>query len=493
MSADTVADRRTHPATVPLHFLKQAPSTLLGLPAAFAFMSDVGWVTVLRFAGLLAVAVLVLFWLAWRSFRYGVGAHDIVIESGLLNRTRRSIPFNRIQDVDIERGPLQRLYGLAKIRIETGGSAKDEGLIDSVTLAEADRLRAAVRAGRTGGLIEAEDAVAAPAGRTVFAMSVSRVLIAGLFNFSLVYLAGLFGLLQTFKEVLPFDIYDPGRWLGLVDERLRGQVTGGAIIAVLLVALVVGVLFGIARTLAKDYGFQLSVEGERFRRTRGLFTRSEVVLAKKRVQLALFRTGPLRKAVGWGELHFQTLSGEAASGARQSVAPLANDDEVAAILAEQGRLTLPDPASLVMVSSRHIVRTFVSNALLPFLIILAAGIAWRPALLALLIVPLLVAVALLERRFHRYALTDELLFIKRGVWKQQLWIVPAARTQTVRMTRTFVQRRLGLATLAFDTAGAPVLGGPQIVDIRLERARALADTLSARLRSYSGKKSGTER
>ena len=142
-------------------------------------------------------------------------------------------------------------------------------------------------------------------------------------------------------------------------------------------------------------------------------------------------------------------------------------------------LTFPDPASLAMVSSRHLVRTFASNALLPFLIILAAGIAWRPALL--------------ERRFHRYALADELLFIKRGVWQQQLWIVPTARTQTVRMTRTFLQRRLGLATLAFDTAGAPVLGGPQIVDIRLERARALADALSARLRGYSGKKSGTER
>ena len=493
---ETVADRHVHPATVPVRLLKNAPSTLLGLPAAFAVVSRGDWSNFLGFAAASALIVLALNWLAWRRFRYGVGAHDVVIESGLLTRTRRSIPFDRIQDVDIERGPLQRLFGLATVRIETGGSAADEGLIDSVTLAEADALRAAVRAGRGGAAVPLQpDAAqaASPEARTIFSMGLGRVLAAGVFNFSLVYLAGLFGALQTFRNVLPFDVYDPGRWIGLVEERAGGRVGPGAIAAVALVALLAGLVFGIARTLAANYGFRLTAEGARFRRTRGLFTRSDVVLPKARVQLALLRTGPLRRAFGWGSLQFQTLSGAAAEGQRQSVAPLAPNGEMAAILHERGGLALPDEGAFQAVSSRHLLRILPRRVLLPLVVILAASAAWRPSLFALPLVPLLLAAALLERRFHRYLLTDDLLFIRRGVWQQDLWIVPTANIQTVTLTRGWMQRRLGLASVAVDTAGAPVLGGPGIADLRLARARDMLDTLTRAAEGHSGRKSGTDR
>src|SRR3546814_15612246 len=87
-------------------------------------------------------------------------------------------------------------------------------------------------------------------------------------------------------------------------------------------------------------------------------------------------------------------------------------------------------------------------------------------------VPPLVAVALLERRFHRYGLLSDLLFVRRGVWRQQLWIVPVAKVQSLRLSRSWLQRRLGLATLAVATAGAPALKGPPTVDVRGDRAQA---------------------
>ena len=48
--------------------------------------------------------------------------------------------------------------------------------------------------------------------------------------------------------------------------------------------------------------------------------------------------------------------------------------------------------------------------------------------------------------------------------------------------RLVVDRQV-LATVAVDTAGAPALGGPRIVDLRLERARALMDEIAAGVRS----------
>jgi putative membrane protein len=483
MNEGTVADRHVHPATIPLRFAKDLPQTLIGLPALFAFMSDTGWTYVIPIALAAAVVLILVQWLNWSRFTYGVGSHEIVIESGILSRNRRSIPFDRVQDVDIERGPLARLFGLAKVRIETGGSAKDEGVLDSVTVAEADRLRAAIRAGKAG-----HDVTAAAAGlpaeevRPIFAMAPPRVFVSGLFNFSLVYLAGIFAILQTFEAWIPFDIHDPGRWIGLVDQSAVRGFTVGAALAVLMVALLLGVVTGVVRTLARDYGFRLLGEGARLRRERGLFTRSEVVLPRNRIQLALLRSGPMRRALGFAELFFQTLSAGAGAGGQQSVAPLAKPQEVASVLQEAKGLTLPAPGSLERVSSRHVVRAAIRDVLVPLALVLGVAPFKPEALLLLPLLPILLGAAFLRRRFHRFGVKGETLFVQSGIWRQRLWIVPVRNLQAMSLSRSFLQRRLGLASLSVDTAGAPIMAGPRIVDLNLGRAHELRDELAERLK-----------
>ncbi|HYI40927.1 MAG TPA: PH domain-containing protein [Allosphingosinicella sp.] len=478
------ADRRLHPGTIALRFIKEAPQTLLALPAALAFSSKTGLSGALYLAAGLAVALLAVKWLVWRRFKYGVGAAEIVIESGVLNRNRRSIPFDRVQDVDIERTFLARLFGLAKVRIETGAGGKDEGLLDSVSLAEANRLREAVRAGCAGiapaaGATEAEG----PIQSILFAMEPPRVILSGLFNFSLVYIAGLFAILQTFDSVLPFDIYNPARWLGLVDEFLPARWTLGAIAALLLVAAVLGAIAGVLQTLARDFGFRLSLEGDRLRREQGLFTRKEAVISRRRVQLAEVSGGPVRGLFGWSGLSFQTLGAGTDRGGHQSAAPFATRSEIEAVLAEVPPLRLPPPPELIQVSRRHILRK-VAGTGVPALIVIATLSYWQPfapALLALL--PLLAAAAALERRFHRYAIGDGLLFVSRGVWRRRLWLIPIARVQSLSLSSGPIQRRLGLATLAIDTAGAAMINAPRIVDLRSEAAEALAVEISRLRRS----------
>ena len=50
---------------------------------------------------------------------------------------------------------------------------------------------------------------------------------------------------------------------------------------------------------------------------------------------------------------------------------------------------------------------------------------------------------------------------------------------------------IGLAPLSIDTAGAPMVNAPRIIDLREDKARALATQLTAA--QFSGRKSGTDR
>ncbi|HEX9947415.1 MAG TPA: PH domain-containing protein [Allosphingosinicella sp.] len=475
------ADRRLHPGTIALRFLKEAPQTLVAVPAALAFSSKTGLSGALYLAAGLTLVLLAMKWIVWRRFRYGVGPAEIVIESGVLNRNRRSIPFDRVQDVDIERTFLARLFGLAKVRIETGAGGKDEGLLDSVSLAEAHRLREVVRAGRSGAAHAAEaEAAEPPPSHILFAMHPPRLLLFGLFSFSLVYIAGLFALLQTFDRFLPFDIYDPARWVGLVDEYLPVRWTVAAIAAVALLAALLGVVAGVVRTFARDFGFRLSMEGDRFRRERGLFTRSEAVIARRRVQLAEVAGGPVRGLFGWSGLAFQTLGAGTDRGGHQSAAPFATRGEIETVLAQVPPLRLPPPPELVPVSRRHIVRS-VAGRLLPALAAVVALSYWfRPAIFLVALLPLLAVAAAVERRFHRYGLADDLLFVARGIWNRRLWLVPLANIQALSLSRGVLQRRLGLASLAIDTAGASMINAPRIIDLRVEAGEALAAEISRR-------------
>ncbi|HYJ83595.1 MAG TPA: PH domain-containing protein [Allosphingosinicella sp.] len=476
------ADRRLHPGTIALRFIKEAPQTILALPAAMAFSSRSGLTGALYLAAGLGVILLVLKWLIWRRFKYSVGESEIVIESGLLNRNRRSIPFDRVQDVDIERTFLARLFGLAKVRIETGAGGKDEGLLDSVSLAEAHRLREIMRAGRAGTAAAASAGQAAapeaPEARILFAMDPSRLFLSGLFNFSLVYLAGLFAFLQTFDRMLPFDIYDPARWVGLADDYLPARWTLAAIGAVLFVAAALGTIAGLLRTVARDYGFRLSLEGDRLRREQGLFTRKEAAIPRRRIQLAQLGGGPVRNLFGWSSLSFQTLGAGTDRGGTQSAAPFARRSEIEAVLAEVAPLRLPPPPELAQVSRRHILRS-AAGTLAPALVGIAVLTWWQPfAPLLLLGLPILAAAAALDRRFHRYALDGDMLFVARGAWRRRLWLVPVKNVQSLSLSRGPVQRRLGLATLSIDTAGASMINALRIVDLRDEAAERLAAEIS---------------
>jgi putative membrane protein len=146
-------------------------------------------------------------------------------------------------------------------------------------------------------------------------------------------------------------------------------------------------------------------------------------------------------------------------------------------------MRIPDPASLQKVSKRHVARAAIRDAILPLAVILTASIVRAEALLALPLVPLLLAGAFLRRRFHRYALTGDTLYVRDGILRQRLWIVPVGSTQALRLSRSLLQRSLGLATIAVDTAGAPAFGGPRIVDLRLDDARSLVDDLAAGVRA----------
>src|SRR3712207_1820158 len=92
-----------------------------------------------------ALAVVLVGVLRWLTTRYRITSERVELRSGLLFRSARSVPRDRIRSVDLTAGPVHRLFGLSVVQIGTGegsDSAESRELtLDAVSAADADRMR----------------------------------------------------------------------------------------------------------------------------------------------------------------------------------------------------------------------------------------------------------------------------------------------------------------------------------------------------------------
>ncbi|MEH6789814.1 PH domain-containing protein [Parasphingorhabdus sp.] len=492
-AAEAPPFRRLHPLSIILKSVGALGQNLFAIVVLHFSLFDQN----IFYTGLAALALIALVIgvtaLIWSRFTYQVTGKEIRIKSGLVNRNSRSIPFDRIQDVSLEQKLVSRLLGLATVALETGSGGGEDGQLDALAIADADALRDTIRDYKAGQVAEAASAGDGAGDNTsdgetpaLFAMDNRRVLIAGLFNFSFVLLAVLGALAQNFDFLLPDGFFDPRRWLDALPERqtIDGFSSlariGGALGAI--VALVaVGLASGIVRTFVRDYDFRLERvdRGQPgFRRRRGLFTLTDMVMPIHRVQAAILQTGPVRERYGWFHLKFSSLAADAGGETDHSAAPCATLAEIDPILADSGI----DPPAAGQAFMAVDPAFWWRRALLVLLLLgaLAAGggLFFHRGLFALVLLALPVAALLwLGWRHHRYALTQRQLFVHSGWWRRRLVMLPRRKIQTVDVSQSPLDHPLGLATVTIGIAGGSAMRPLMIRDIDFAAAMDLREAL----------------
>ena len=339
-----------------LTFVVKAAAVLPQLLIPLGFVSfgmfDDGLPPELLYLALLAVgtlaAILLSAFLSWSRFTYRIGEADIRVESGILSRAARSVPYERIQDVSLEQKLLPRLLGLVEVKFETGAGGKDELSLAYLAEEEGEKLRELVRERR-------DDAVDAPAGaeardpaadggesaETLFAMGPGRLFTFGIFEFSLAVFAVLGGLAQYTETFFGFEVWDADLWRGWIAgsgdwiAALGPMAQVVSLVAGLVTLLAIGSVTGLARTYLRDWDFRLERTPKGFRRRRGLLTKTDVVMPAHRVQALRIGTGLIRRRFGWYGLKFVSLAQDSGA-ASHDVAPFGQEDELAPIIRAAG-------------------------------------------------------------------------------------------------------------------------------------------------------------
>ena len=480
--------QNTDPRTILVGVLSSAQSAVI--PAAFVMFGSGGLGLVVAlpvFAGIIAIGTLFSY-IGWKRLTYTIGTQDIRVESGVISRSARSVPYERIQDVSLEQKLLPRLLGLVSVKFETGAGGGEDLSLSYLTEERGEELRQLVREMREEEAAapashqgEAAPSQAADSADALFTMGPQRLFTFGLFEFSLAVFAVLAGLLQYADSFIDFEIWDPDVWRGWVERygidfaaldanlQVLGAITG------LAGLLVIGSLTGMVRVFAREWGFLLERTPRGFRRRRGLFTRTDVVMPAHRVQGVKIDTGFIRYRFGWHGLSFISLAQDMGAS-NHVVAPFARMEEIEPIVEAAGFHLPAADIEWHRASNRYLVDSSFGDAFF-FLVGAAAAFVstsiYAPEWTALatgipLVLAGLAAIAnALSWSRQRHALDASQIMAMRGVLSPRSQIATRLKLHSVEISQGPIARLRGYATLHLGQAG----GEFSIPGVPIDRAR----------------------
>lgn len=482
-STSAPPDRRLHPWSWLFVLVQQLKQFLLPLLVLLLF----GRGDRNELWGLVAVGVLALV-SVWQyyTYRYRIEDDSLVVRSGVFERSLRQIPFSRIHNVALHQTLLHRLFGVAEVRLESAGGRRPEAEMRVLRLDQAHALEALVRRHAVHAAIAAADADRAHAGaqdapRELLRLPIPEVVRLGMIsNRGMLVVGAAFATIsQINPDLLGAPIERFARalvtWLdlhrlGLVEYLL-------AALGLVLGAVVVLQLLSIALALLQYAGFRLTETGPRLTIERGLLTRIRTSASRRRIQAWTLKEGLLHRAFGRRSLLVDTAAAQHQSEQRafRELAPVATPECADALVRHVLDHAHWPPQRWQPLHPRAWWRLALPGLLfgggLTLLLCWNFG-AW--GLFGLLWWPWAVLAARRNARRAGYALEGELVAVREG-WCSRHWrFAELDKLQVLRLRRGPLDRRLGMATLWLDTAGAGAFAPPlRIRFLPLASAQAL--------------------
>nr|MDQ3328166.1 PH domain-containing protein [Chloroflexota bacterium] len=322
--------QRLHPAILVLEVLTSARRWfgITSLPWLFVLFRD--GISSKRVLLLLAVVLLSLVaagvWavLSWRATVYFVQGNAFHFKRGVIGKNERTVPLDHIQSVDTVQGPVQRLFGVVEVRVETAGGGGKEADVSLAAVARpaAQQLQRDLAPQRpSAAAMDSPNAIAA-SPVPVRRLGAGRLLLAGATSGQIgVALPIIFTISQLFDDVLTPDFV-----LEFTHDWLPGSVSG--LVVITAGVLVLAWLVAVVGTVLAYAGFSLSRDGDSLRITRGLLERREVTIPINRIQAVQVVENVLRQPLGLVLVKMESAGYGADAGVSTTLFPLLRRSEV---------------------------------------------------------------------------------------------------------------------------------------------------------------------
>jgi putative membrane protein len=426
--------------------------------------STVGWFIAGAIVGLALLFAVV----RYLTFRYRLADGELIVTEGLIFRRKRTVPVDRIQNVDLVQTPLHRILRVAEVRVETASGTEPEATLRVLSMADVAKLRGEIFA-RRRAVVDATDTAAEPSSAAAGESSATLLQIptkwlvkAGLAsNRGMILIGVVLGIFfqQNWHEDIDFD-------------QLADNVPRELLLSpwVLVPAGVVGTLLlirilGVGWYLLRFHGYRLERVGGDFHLSCGLLTKVSATVPRRRIQFISIHRTPLLRWMKMASIRIETAGGAgndnenaAATVTRRWFVPIIPDALVSTLIQQLHPGFSMDESSVVWQrvsprAGRRLLRLSMACALIASLIGIAITGPWG-LLVGAALLPLFVLWSRLHLRALGYARVADGIIFRSGVWTRKTSVTFFDKIQTLGLSQSLFDRRWGMATLSIDTAAS---------------------------------------
>lgn len=463
--------KRLHPMAVVSSVFKQLKDMIFPIFAVTVFgRNGSEWGFFSFFLPMAVLAFIVINGiLSWYRFTYRIEDNELRIESGVLVRKKRYIPFERIQSLDQSEGILHRSFALVKLKVETAapgakGSEDSEAVFSAISKEEVKRFQAILNAVKDANLGLDEEI---PKEQNIIYKISQRELLLLAFTSggTGVIISAAAAFLSQFDEIIPYK---------RVYSHFESFIASGLFFAAVVVFLGFLAVWFLAFvwTMIKYANFTVTKSGEDLVITRGLIEKRKITVPIKRIQSIRITQNLLRQPLGFGTVFLENAGGSRENDELASVIvlPIVKRKMISSILHK----CLPDydlDASIRPVPKRALKRYLLRGWLVALPIIFVPVFLFRPWgwLLFLIILPV-TGLHYLGYRDAGWSISGEQLSLQFRQLNKNIVYMKKRKLQAVRINESFFQKKKKLATLnAIVKSGNGGAGG-RVLDIDQEDA-----------------------
>jgi putative membrane protein len=425
--------KRLHPAAIAVWFLDDARRFILGLIAIV--IARGGNVLVIVSAATLVLGIFEV--LRYLRFTYRIETNTLVVEGGLINRFRRSLPLARIQSVDVVQKLRHRVLGVVELRIETAGGSSTEAPLVALTPEEAGTLRHML-------LTEDGSTTSGAEAPPLVVLTPGDLIVAALTGGRVAVVAVIFGYAQ---EVLSDELLES--LARRAEDTLRSAFLA-TVLAVLGVVVIVLTASVIATTFVY-WNFTVRREGTRLIVERGLLDRRRATIPLRRVQAVQVKENPLRRVLKKAALTSITAGYSPSNEELQETSmllPIGDRDQ--ALWLAGLALDLPSPPDRPLQGAPRgaLLRRLVQAGILAAPLVGVALVLLGPrGLWTIVLLGPFAASAWFSYKALGFRLDPDYLAVQSGVFNRRTTIIPRANVQHLALSRGPLQRGFDLASL----------------------------------------------
>jgi putative membrane protein len=429
-------------------------SFFIGRRAGSTFEDVIGYV-VLAFAAFNLIGSV----LTYFRFYFHIENNSIVLDKGVLKRTKTNIPFERIQTINFSQNIIHQIFNVVSVEIDTAGAGKAEISIDALNKEQANALRSYILAEKellvsetTGQAQESETEVDEP--QLLLHLNPIDLFKVGISQNHLRSMGIIFAFVFTTINEITDNITDLVTEQFSQYEKYLVNNTLFAFFASAILVIIISFLFSLINTLLKYFDLKLWINKKGLKLVRGLLNREEISINTNKVQMVSWSTNPIRKIFKMYTLQVAQASSTEVNAQKSKInVPGSYKEQVSKVI----KMVFPNEylgnEPKHQISPLIKFRIFLFFGIIPTLLGLSTWFVFEEtAFYTLLFLPLSFFLGRLYYKKTSYEINEELIRSNGGVVGTEHILTQIHKIQAVKVTQSIYQRRKKLASLKLYTA-----------------------------------------